>query len=416
VARRVKRCANLPVVRRSSSVVRRSSSVRWIYFTPEEAADDNPKSKIQNPEALAQESIRRHAVTMVTGGLGAFAIGALAAAGLAPLITGGLTAATVGSLLTALGGNALASWVATWAERSGNRLLLGDDPDAEQTLIAQLAHDLQDQLATNDTLAADIGTLLQRLDAIPVALDALQGQGKRQARLLQLLAEDLQSATFRNERLHDVTLQAVLVQGAALRDAYAQGNAQLAAQLDAVLKEVQTLRTGDTVLGDKVGGDKIGGDKVMGDKHTHHHYAPLSAIDHAEAQALLDRLPLDVIPEPASLPPGSHMPFSRNPLFVGRADDLKALAATLKGGGTAAIGQVAAATGLGGIGKTQLASEFAHRYGQFFVGGVFWLSFAEASGVTAEIAACGGPGALNLPAFDALAFADQLARVRQEWQ
>jgi hypothetical protein len=215
-----------------------------------------------DPAPLARASIQRNAPIIAAGAAGAFTIGALAAAGIAPLIVGGLTAATVGPLLTALGGNALASWLATWAERAGNRVFLGDDPDAEQKLIAQLSRDLHAAMATNDALADDIGTLLQRIDAIPVALGALQGQGERQARLLQLLAEDLQSATFRNERLHDVTLQAVLVQGGALRDAYTQGNAQLTAQLDAVLTTVRALRAGDTLHGDKVGGDKVAGSKI----------------------------------------------------------------------------------------------------------------------------------------------------------
>jgi hypothetical protein len=70
------------------------------------------------------------------------------------------------------------------------------------------------------------------------------------------------------------------------------------------------------------------------------------------AQARSAELPLDTIPEVASLPTGSRMPFARNPLFVGRQEDLRALARALTSGATAAIGQVAAATGMGGIGKT----------------------------------------------------------------
>jgi hypothetical protein len=70
------------------------------------------------------------------------------------------------------------------------------------------------------------------------------------------------------------------------------------------------------------------------------------------------------------------MDESPNPLFVRREDELKALAANLRAGDTTAIGQVkiSAATGLGGIGKSQLASEFVHRYGQYFASGVYWLS------------------------------------------
>ena len=125
-------------------------------------------------------------------------------------------------------------------------------------------------------------------------------------------------------------------------------------------------------------------------------------------------LPRDTIPDPAALPPISRMPLARNPLFVGREDDLKQLAATLQGGGTAAIGQIAAATGLGGIGKTNLASEFVHRYGQYFAGGVFWLSFADAAGVLGEIAACGA--GLDLPGFADRKLEDQVALVRRVWQ
>jgi hypothetical protein len=107
------------------------------------------------------------------------------------------------------------------------------------------------------------------------------------------------------------------------------------------------------------------------------------------------------------------MPLAPNTLFVGRDNELHILARTLAQG-TATV--IAATTGLGGIGKTQLATEFVHRYGQFFPGGVFWLSFAKAAAVPGEIAACGSIGAMNLPNFATLDLADQVARVRAEWQ
>jgi tetratricopeptide (TPR) repeat protein len=124
-------------------------------------------------------------------------------------------------------------------------------------------------------------------------------------------------------------------------------------------------------------------------------------------------MPLNTVPAVATLPPGSRMPLAPNPLFVGRDDELLTLARALSSGATTVI---AAATGLGGIGKTQLATEFVHRYGQYFPGGVFWLSFAEPTAVPGEVATCGGPGGMNLPNFAALSLTDQVARVRGEWQ
>lgn len=139
-----------------------------------------------------------------------------------------------------------------------------------------------------------------------------------------------------------------------------------------------------------------------------------SAQQLVEALALLGSLPLDEVPPVGTLPPGSRPALSPNPLFVGRSDDLRALAKILKGGDTAAVGQVAAATGLGGIGKTQLAVEFAHRYGRFFAGGVFWLSCADPNAVATEVVACGL--AMGLPGFEVLDFPTQVQRVRSVWQ
>jgi len=137
-------------------------------------------------------------------------------------------------------------------------------------------------------------------------------------------------------------------------------------------------------------------------------------IDPAAAQELLAALPRETLAPVAPLPELHRMPFARNPHFVGRDADLLFLACALKGEGAgAAIGSAAATTGLGGVGKTNLATEFAHRYGQFFAGGVFWLSFADPASVSLEIAACGV--ALDLPGFADLKLEDQAARVRAAW-
>jgi hypothetical protein len=144
--------------------------------------------------------------------------------------------------------------------------------------------------------------------------------------------------------------------------------------------------------------------------------ARVTEAEQVEAEARLAALPPATVAAPAALPPKSRVLFARNILFVGREEDLKRLATALKAGETAAVGQIAAATGLGGIGKTQLANEFAHRYGQYFAGGVFWLNFADPEAVPAEIAACGGPGALDLrPDFRNLPLQDQVRLVASAW-
>jgi tetratricopeptide (TPR) repeat protein len=142
-----------------------------------------------------------------------------------------------------------------------------------------------------------------------------------------------------------------------------------------------------------------------------HFYSSQRSFEMIQAEQRLAGLPIDYVPEPTSLPSGSYMPHNPNPLFVGREMELMQVAKALKRGTTSAI---VAATGMGGIGKTQLASEFVHRYGCYFAGGVFWMSFAEADGIEIEIAACGL--ALDIPHFGELDFPAQVARVRQLWQ
>ncbi len=95
----------------------------------------------------------------------------------------------------------------------------------------------------------------------------------------------------------------------------------------------------------------------------------------------------DELPEAGALPPGYRLPFLKNTNFTGRQAGLLELWRLLKPGGAAGGAvAIAAAAGMGGIGKTQLAVEFCHRYGRFYAG-VHWL--AADQNLEAEIAACG---------------------------
>lgn len=105
-----------------------------------------------------------------------------------------------------------------------------------------------------------------------------------------------------------------------------------------------------------------------------------------------------------------------NPLFVGREEDLKFLAAEMRAGGSPSRPmKTVCLSGLGGVGKTQLASEFAHRYGSYFRGGIYWLNLSNPDAIAEEIASCGGAGAMDLRAdFDRLPLEDQVRRVKSE--
>jgi hypothetical protein len=70
------------------------------------------------------------------------------------------------------------------------------------------------------------------------------------------------------------------------------------------------------------------------------------------------------------------VPFPRNPDFVGRSDDLDRLHDTLQKREPVGI-RPAGLTGMGGIGKTQLAVEYVHRHKRDYPGGVFWVNAAE---------------------------------------
>lgn len=120
--------------------------------------------------------------------------------------------------------------------------------------------------------------------------------------------------------------------------------------------------------------------------------------------------PAHCAPQPVAAAP-IRMPLHRNPLFVGRTQELAWLAEALHAEDVAII------SGIGGLGKTQLACEFVHRYRQSFPGGVFWLSFADAQSIAAEVAACGDTGLMELrPDYGQRSLSEQVQLVLAAWR
>ncbi len=68
-----------------------------------------------------------------------------------------------------------------------------------------------------------------------------------------------------------------------------------------------------------------------------------------------------------------QVPFPRSDHFVGREDDLAQIHALLSGRERRPVGLC----GLGGIGKTQLAVEYAYRHRDAYSDGIFWLTAAD---------------------------------------
>ena len=76
---------------------------------------------------------------------------------------------------------------------------------------------------------------------------------------------------------------------------------------------------------------------------------------------------------------------ARNPFFTGRGETLKDLRAALVGDGAAALTQPRALSGLGGVGKTQTAVEYAYRHRQDYQA-VLWAQADSAPALLAAFA------------------------------
>ena len=112
-----------------------------------------------------------------------------------------------------------------------------------------------------------------------------------------------------------------------------------------------------------------------------------------------------------ALPKVFHTAHRRNPNFCGRSDELELLGNALRTSAMTAI------VGLGGIGKSALATEYCHRFGNNFKG-VWWVHAEDNSTMLADIAALGlrlGVVARTSLEADARTTLDHLASIPEPW-
>jgi hypothetical protein len=115
---------------------------------------------------------------------------------------------------------------------------------------------------------------------------------------------------------------------------------------------------------------------------------------------------------PRATPPAFQGPYQPIPL-VGRDEALAELTRLLTG--EAPVVLAPAIAGMGGVGKTMLAATFAYQNQAAFPGGVFWLNMEQPDLIAGQVAACAGPGGLDVPDYPALPFEDRIACVQAAW-
>jgi hypothetical protein len=144
---------------------------------------------------------------------------------------------------------------------------------------------------------------------------------------------------------------------------------------------------------------------------------PLIELSKAEQERYLVKLSDDVLralEEALSKPAGagrskrlriSNLPFSRNKFFTGRDDILSGLHKSFNAGET-----VQALNGIGGVGKTQTALEYAYRYQEHYRFLLWSKAHTRESLVTDFVAIA---GRLNLPEKDAQDQSETVAAVKR---
>src|SRR5215472_75152 len=131
----------------------------------------------------------------------------------------------------------------------------------------------------------------------------------------------------------------------------------------------------------------------------HHSHQPRSAGEGDQSPSTAARtsnLPggPGLFPPPRIVPRMWTIPHGRNPFFTGREALLALLHRRLSAGRTAALTQAQALSGLGGIGKTQAAIEYAFRYSDDYTH-VLWMQAASRETLVADCVTLAG--LLDLP-------------------
>lgn len=92
-----------------------------------------------------------------------------------------------------------------------------------------------------------------------------------------------------------------------------------------------------------------------------------------DPQQLFGVAHVEEAPQPTTSPLPLYMPFHRNPFFTGREAFLRHLHQILCAQNTASLVRSCALSGLGGIGKTQVAIEYVYRHLHDY-SAIFWLA------------------------------------------